>query len=189
MQLVCKVVFALAVIAICWLAMMAVHELGHVVGAIATGGTIERVVLYPLSISQTDVSPNPNPLVVVWLGPILGCLIPVAIWSLIPTKMSTVKSIVSFFVGFCLIANGCYIAVGSFFRTGDCDVMLLSGSPFWTLVTFGILTVPVGLWVWHLMGSPVQFLKKTTAVDSVAVVGCVAVLALILVLEFWLSPV
>ena len=26
---------------LCWLAMMAIHELGHVVGAVATGGTSE----------------------------------------------------------------------------------------------------------------------------------------------------
>jgi hypothetical protein len=28
---------------LCWLGMMAVHELGHVLGAIATGGTVEKV--------------------------------------------------------------------------------------------------------------------------------------------------
>jgi hypothetical protein len=31
-----------------WLAMMAVHELGHVVGAVATGGKVEKVVLHGL---------------------------------------------------------------------------------------------------------------------------------------------
>ena len=31
-----------AFLPLCWLAMMAVHELGHVVGAVATGGRVER---------------------------------------------------------------------------------------------------------------------------------------------------
>jgi hypothetical protein len=41
-----------------------------------TGGTVERVVLHPLSISRTDVSPNPHPVAVVWLGPIVGSVVP-----------------------------------------------------------------------------------------------------------------
>src|SRR5208337_624939 len=57
---------------LCWMAMMAVHELGHVVAAVATGGKVEKVVLHPLMISRTDVSPNPSPLIVVWAGPIVG---------------------------------------------------------------------------------------------------------------------
>jgi len=65
--------------------MMAVHEFGHVIGALTSGGVVERVVLYPLTISRTDVSPNPNPSIVVWLGPILGCVIPVCVWGAVPS--------------------------------------------------------------------------------------------------------
>jgi len=49
-----------------WLGMQAVHELGHVIGAYATGGKVARVVLYPLTISRTELSENPHPLLVVW---------------------------------------------------------------------------------------------------------------------------
>ncbi len=52
-----------------WLAMQAVHELGHVLGAVATGGRVTEVVLHPCTISRTDVHPNPHPLLVVWPGP------------------------------------------------------------------------------------------------------------------------
>ena len=45
-------------------------------GALATGGTITAVVLHPLTISRTDVSINPRPLLVVWAGPLLGVLLP-----------------------------------------------------------------------------------------------------------------
>lgn len=63
---------------LCWLGMMAVHELGHVLVVLATGGTITAVVLHPLTISRTDVSINPRPLLVVWAGPLLGVLLPPA---------------------------------------------------------------------------------------------------------------
>ena len=63
----------------CWLAFMAVHELGHVVAANLTGGTVTKIVVHPLAISRTDVSPNLNPLAVVWTGPILGVLLPLSV--------------------------------------------------------------------------------------------------------------
>ena len=52
-----------------WLLMQAVHESGHVLGASLTGGRVGRVVLYPLTISRTDLIDNPSPLIVVWAGP------------------------------------------------------------------------------------------------------------------------
>ena len=50
---------------LCWLAMMATHELGHVLGAYISGGRVSQVVLHPLTISRTDLAHNPHPLLVV----------------------------------------------------------------------------------------------------------------------------
>src|SRR5215472_11635577 len=63
-----------------WLAMQAVHELGHVLHAWASGGTVTKVLLVPLEISRTDVSPNPHPQFVAWGGPIWGALLPACVW-------------------------------------------------------------------------------------------------------------
>lgn len=71
-----RILFVISVLGLSWLGMMATHEFGHVAAAKLTGGTVVRVVLHPATISRTDVSPNPSPLVVAWAGPILGCLIP-----------------------------------------------------------------------------------------------------------------
>lgn len=68
--------FVIAVLGLSWLGMMATHEFGHVAAAKLTGGSVVRVVLHPATISRTDVSPNPSPLVVASAGPVLGCLIP-----------------------------------------------------------------------------------------------------------------
>lgn len=158
MQRIHQFIFVVSLLALSWFLMMAVHEFGHVIGALSTGGTIKRVVLHPLTISRTDVLPNPQPSIVVWLGPILGCAIPATVWWIIPQRFSVARNIAMFFAGFCLLANGAYIAVGSFDRVGDCGVMLQNGSPFWTLLLFGILTIPLGFYLWHRLGSVIQFL-------------------------------
>jgi hypothetical protein len=133
--------------------MMAVHEFGHVMGAWATGGRVERVVLHPLTISRTDLAVNPQPLVVVWSGPVLGVLLPVAAWLAAAGLRWSQAYLLRFFAGFCLIANGGYIGGGSFERIGDCGVMLQNGATLWQLWLFGIITIPAGLVLWHRQGA------------------------------------
>ncbi|RCS44681.1 hypothetical protein DTL42_17315 [Bremerella cremea] len=144
--------FAASILGLCWLAMMGVHELGHVAAGLATGGTVEKVVLHPLAISRTDVSPNPSPLIVVWSGPLVGVLLPLLAWLAIPARLAWGKGITQFFAGFCLIANGSYIGLGSLAHIGDCGEMLRHGSPIWSLWLFGAITLPTGFWLWHRLG-------------------------------------
>lgn len=135
-----------------WLGMQAVHELGHVTGARLTGGEVERVVLHPLTISRTDLSSNPQPLVVVWAGPVIGVLLPLAAWALTAAGNWRGSFLLRFFAGFCLIANGLYISLGSLGAIGDCGEMLRRGSALWQLWLFGIVTTPAGFWLWHGQG-------------------------------------
>src|SRR5262245_59144782 len=107
-----------------WLGMQAVHESGHVLGASLTGGRVARVVLYPLTISRTDLAFNPNPLVVVWAGPALGVLLPLLLWGIAAAMRMPGAFVLRFFAGFCLIANGAYLAVGSVDGIGDAGEML-----------------------------------------------------------------
>ena len=179
--------FVTSLLALCWFGMMAVHELGHVVGALATGGSIERVVLHPLTISRTDVSPNPSPSIVVWLGPILGCIIPAAICWFVPRRFKSARNIAMFFAGFCLLANGAYISIGAFDRVGDCGVMLQHGSPLWTLLLFGAMTIPAGFYLWHRLGSVKQFLADPALVDPVFAYTLFAAVVVMLTLEFTIS--
>jgi hypothetical protein len=132
-----------------WLGMQAIHESGHVTGAWLTGGRVARVVLHPLTISRTDLSSNPSPLVVVWSGPAMGVVAPLLIWAVATALSCRGAFILRFFAGFCCLANGLYIGVGSFGGIGDCGEMLRHGSDLWQLWLFGAITVPVGLWLWH----------------------------------------
>ena len=165
-----------------WLGMQAVHELGHVLGAWITGGRVGRVVLHPLTISRTDVVENPHPLFVVWAGPLGGVLLPLLVWVCVAQLRPNVAFLPRFFAGFCLLANGLYIGIGSFNRVGDCGEMLRHGSPVWLLWGFGLLTAPIGLWLWHDQGrhfgwgTPAVEVSKAATVTSV--VACLVLLAL-----------
>lgn len=141
-----------AVVCLSWLGMQAVHELGHVVAAWATGGSVTRVVLHPLAISRTDVAPNPAPLAVAWGGPIVGAAVPLLIMVIVRRVRgnSPVRDCAEFFAGFCLIANGAYIGIGSIDGVGDAGDLLRHGAAVWELVVFGALSSIGGLLVWHL---------------------------------------
>ena len=163
-----------------WLGMQAVHELGHAAAAKLTGGHVSQVVLNPLTISRTDLSENPRPLVVVWAGPIVGVVAPLILWGLAAALQFRAAFVLRFFAGFCLIANGFYIGVGSFDGVGDCGEMLRHGSQPWQLWIFGALTAPLGLWLWHDQGSHFGFGPERRAIHKNVAIGCLlATLALI----------
>jgi hypothetical protein len=140
-----------------WLGMQVVHECGHVLGAWCTGGEVGRVVLHPLTISRTDLATNPHPLLVVWAGPTFGVLCPLALWGAARASQIPGSFALRFFAGFCLIANGAYIAFGSIDRIGDCGEMLRHGSQIWQLWLFGALSIPTGFWLWHRQGTHFGF--------------------------------
>lgn len=133
----------------CWLAMQSVHELGHVLAARATAGEVRRVVLNPLTISRTDVAPNPRPLLVCWAGPLMGAVLPFIAYLSARLARFPQLFLFRFFAGFCLIANGVYIGAGAFEGVGDAGDLLRLGMPIGALVGFGVFTAPWGLWMWH----------------------------------------
>ena len=164
------------------LGMQAVHELGHVLGARATGGKVSRVVLSPTTISRTDVTNNSRPLIVAWAGPIIGVILPLLLWRGMQAVRRPSAFVLRFFAGFCLIANGLYIGLGSFGRVGDCGEMLRHGSAPWQLWLFGAVAAPIGLALWHGQGSSFGFGavngQVSHAVAYVSLAMCLALLLL-----------
>ncbi len=135
-----------------WLLMQALHELGHILGALCTGGRIVELNLHPLSISHTIVHPNPAPLIVIWAGPIVGVLLPILLWGLCK-KLSPKRShLFRFLVGFCLIANGLYLGSAVFEAVGDARDLLQRQVPLWGLALFGAVTIPGGFLFWNGLG-------------------------------------
>jgi len=148
-----QLALALVVLGLSWFGMMAVHEFGHVLGAWITGATVQDVVIPVLGFSRTDVQPNPAPGWVVWAGPIVGVVLPVALWFVaLRTCPAFIEKPLRFFAGFCLVANGAYLSLGTFDRIGDVGVMLDTGTPTWALWLFGAITIPAGFTLWHGLG-------------------------------------
>jgi hypothetical protein len=141
-----------ATIGCSWQGMQMVHEAGHVIGAWLTGGEVQRVVLHPLTILRTDVSPNPHPLVVVWLGPALGVALPVLLWLVVRGVRPGVGYLARFFAGFCLVANGTYIGAGAAWPIGDAETMRRLGVPGWIMTAFSAACVAAGFALWHGLG-------------------------------------
>ncbi len=171
----------------CWLGMQAVHELGHVIGAYGTGGRVQQVVLHPLTFSRTDVAPNPMPLAVVWAGPLLGILIPCCAAVIAHRCQWPAGFLWRFFAGFCLLANGGYIGLGSFQAIADCGEMLKNGSPMWTLWLFGAATVPAGLWCWHGLGPHFAIGHRQHEIKTSTVWTSIGLLLVMLVLSVAVS--
>ncbi|MDB5296804.1 MAG: hypothetical protein JWO31_2787 [Phycisphaerales bacterium] len=135
-----------------WLLFEAAHEAGHVLHAAASGGRVVRVELPLLGFSRTDVSPNPCPAIVAWGGPAWGSVLPVVAWAAVPSRWPAARRAARAFAGFCLVANGSYLAAGCAGHVGDAGDLLRHGTPAWLVVAAGSAAAAAGLWVWHGLG-------------------------------------
>ena len=181
------VALALLSVILSWLLMQILHEAGHILHAWFSGGNINKVVLHPLSISRTDVDPNPQPLFVVWGGPIWGCLLPLLFWGVSKYRKSKIEHLLRFFAGVCLIANGAYLGIGTFHAVGDADVMLQHGTPNWLLAFFGLIPIPDGLWCWNGIGKEFGIGKSGEAPPTRTLLTLSLLLIAIILLELTLS--
>lgn len=172
---------------LCWLAMQAVHESGHVTAAWATGGRVNKVVLHPLTISRTDAAGSAHALAVVWAGPVMGIALPLAILGIFKAARWKWEYLAQFFAGFCLIANGAYLGAGSFAGIGDAGDLVRLGSPKWCLWLFGLVAVPLGLYLWNGLGPSFGLGQGKGKVDGRAAVCSAALLSIVVALEFALS--
>lgn len=171
----------------CWLAMMVVHESGHVLAAWSTGATVERVVLHPLAISRTDLGENPHPLVVSWAGAVVGCLLPVLIWLCVWSLGLALAPFVRFFAGFCLVANGVYLGMGAWTGDGDAGDLIREGAAVWQLVGFGMVATVGGLWCWHRQGLTFGLRSNPPSISLRSVILAASALVVTVILEVCFS--
>ena len=136
-----------------WLAMMAVHELGHVLHAWLSGGAVSAVRVPLVGFSITEFSTNPRPHFVAWGGAVCGSVLPVAAWAIFRVRRWRGSKLLQVFAGFCLVANGAYLAIGWVERAGDAADLVRYGSPVWVLVTCGVGAAGAGLYLWHRLGN------------------------------------
>jgi len=140
--------FILLFLTACWFGMQAVHEFGHALAAWGSGATVERVVLLP--ISRTDTRNVEYPLFVYGAGAMFGVVFPILLWLIACWYRWRAAYLCRFFAGFCLVANGTYIGC-DFSITGPTDAGLLIeyGANRLALILFGVLCASGGLFLWH----------------------------------------
>jgi len=182
-----RLVYGVATLLLSWLLMQVVHEAGHVSAGWWVGDRVEKVVLHPLAISRTDLTPGNNVLLTTAAGPVLGALIPLVLWGMSLAFQAPIRHWLRFFAGFCLIANGAYLGLALFAPVGDAEVLLRHGAPRWALGLFGLVAVPAGLAMWHRLGPQFGWGPAARIIlwrEAASVVGA---LALVIVLELLLS--
>lgn len=165
-----------------WLGMMVVHEAGHVIHAWLSGGTVSRVVLSPISLSRTDLSTNPSPLFVVWGGAVWGTLVPLVLW--LAVRRHPLGFLARFFAGFCLLANGAYLAAGAVMPVGDAEEMLRLGCPRAVLLVAGVPLVIAGFACWNGLGRSFG-LGTQKAPGGAMAVAAVAAAGLVVAMTVW----
>lgn len=168
--------FIAATLLASWLGMQAVHEAGHVLAAILTGGRVSRVVLHPLTISRTELTENPHPVIVGWAGPLFGVIAPLAMWGLGQFWKLRGAFVLRFFAGFCLVANGLYIGLGGWLNATDSSDLIGWGEPRWRLWAFGCACVPAGFALWNRQGADFGLGSQARRVES-TVVAAVCVIS------------
>ena len=118
--------------------MLLTHELGHVLAAWLTGGTVVRTNLLPWVLPYTLVIPNPAPQGVAWGGMIFGGGLPLIVW-LISRFYASAKSVgFAWVAGGCLLANGCYLTFGGHESLTDTGQLRSLGWPEWLLGAIGL---------------------------------------------------
>jgi hypothetical protein len=116
------------------------------------------------------------------MGPIVGVVLPAA--ALLAARRFKLRGwyVLQFFSGFCLIANGAYLAFGSLARIGDAGDLLRHNARIVLLWLFGVATISVGLWMWNGLGPHFGLGEGRGTVDStVAYVILALTIAIVLV--------
>jgi hypothetical protein len=188
MQRCFQILLIISFVAFSWLAFMVVHEFGHALTAWITGGSVSLMILHPLQISWTSFSRNPHPQLVAWGGPALGALFPVLFLMAARLLRSPGIYLFRFFAGFCLIANGLYLIVDSFGRGGDGGTLIHNGASQWELIVFGIITTPLGFWLWHGLSPHFGLGAAHGRVSRSAVAVSICLLAVTVVTELVFYP-
>ncbi|QDS91964.1 hypothetical protein FF011L_07000 [Roseimaritima multifibrata] len=134
--------FALLLIA-SWSVMAVSHECGHIVGGMACGATLIDYDIVPWHLPYSLHSPDPHPLVTLWSGPLVGVAIPLLVAAVLRRRWAW------FIADFCLIANGCYLALAwvSGDRLLDTPRLLNAGASPTTIVLYCLVTIGTG-YVW-----------------------------------------
>jgi hypothetical protein len=170
-----------------WLGMQVLHELGHVLGAVLTGGQVSHVLLKPWAFSRTDLVTNPHPRFVAWAGIIAGIAFPLAIWTASRKMLPGTTPCLRFFAGFCMVATGAYMIGGTIFNAGDPADLGVLGMPAWRMIATGGMALAAGLATWNGLAGKLGFGRGGKTVSRAAAMTSSAILIVLVIVELLIS--
>ncbi|MGI9472333.1 MAG: M50 family metallopeptidase [Rubripirellula sp.] len=97
-----------------WLVMTITHELGHVVAALTGGAKLVALELRPWHLPHSLYVADPHPLITLWGGPAVGCLVPLAV------AVAMRRPATWYVAWFCVVANAIYLLLG--YYSGDAEL-------------------------------------------------------------------
>ncbi len=97
------------------------------------------------------------------------------LWGIAQLARLPIWYLLRFFAGFCAIANGAYIGVGSFGGVGDAGDLVRHGAAAWHLWLFGAICVPAGVLLWHGLGGHFGFGEANGRVNLPTAYGCLTI--------------
>ncbi|MCA9191273.1 MAG: hypothetical protein KDB03_05915 [Planctomycetales bacterium] len=120
--------------------MLFTHEMGHILGGWFGGGELQECDLWPWHLPYSIFEPDPQPLLTLWSGPIVGVLFPLTLAIVFR------RSWVWFLASFCSLANGLYLATGWWVgdRYLDTTGLLEHGASRISLAVYCSLTIGWG---------------------------------------------
>jgi hypothetical protein len=161
--------------------MTLLHEIGHIFVGCAAGGDLRDFELRPWHLPHSLFASNPAPLLTLWAGPLLGCLVPLIAACLLR------RSAIWFVAWFCVAANGSYLLLG--YYTGDNELdsnkIIRLGTPVWILLAVGSAMTFAGYVGFRnefrsrLGGSGSPIARRTLAISAVGMMVCIALLGLL----------
>jgi hypothetical protein len=123
-----------------WSVMVMTHELGHIVSGCCLGATLVDFDIRPWGLPYNVFSSDPHPLLILWGGPVLGVLTPLAVAMFFRTPA------IWFVADFCLLANGIYLAIAWIAGDSHLDttrILKHGGSPV-LVAMFCLISVGAG---------------------------------------------
>lgn len=135
-----RVLRLVGMLVISWVVMTSTHEIGHLAGGWLAGATLIDFDLAPWRLPYSLHRSDPHPLLTLWAGPLLGAIVPCLVAVAIRRQWAW------FVADFCLLANGCYLALSwvSGDQHLDAPRLLSAGSPPILLALYCLLTIGVG---------------------------------------------
>lgn len=125
-----------------WCVMTSTHELGHIAGGCCSGGTLASADLRPWRLPYSFFDPDPQPLVTLWCGPLLGVLVPLGL------AFAIRREAMWFVAHFCVLANGTYLATAWISGDQHLDTprLLEHGAPPAAIGLYCLLAIGFGYW-------------------------------------------